>query len=245
VPDPTPESARDHWERQADEWIALTHVDPQYDLLNKPSFLDVVPTPGPLTLDIGCGEGRMARELAARGHRVLAFDASPALARAARHHGADMPVAIGDISQLPIASGIADLVVCFMVLMDVEDLGGAIGELARVLAPDGALCVGILHPILSSGLFIPGDEHHTFYMGEYAKPMRHVLDVQRGNSQVFHLRVEHRPLEQYFRAFEGAGLAVTSFREPRPSDALVAAEPELANQQRVPSFLHLVARRAR
>jgi hypothetical protein len=126
--------------------------------------------------------------------------------------------------------------------MDIEDLDGAVAELARVLAPGGTLCVGIMHPIATSGLFIPGDEYGTFYMGEYLKTMRHVLDIQRHDGGIFRFRLEHRPIEKYFLAFEAAGLAVTALREPRPSDELAAERPELANALRVPGFLHLLAR---
>ena len=131
-----------------------------------------------------------------------------------------------------------------MVLMDIEDLDGAVGELARVMAPGGTLCIGILHPITTSGLFVPGDEFQTFYMGEYAKPMRHVLDIERRSGGIFQIRVEHRPIEAYARAFEAAGLAIAALREPLPSAELAAAHPELSNARRVPPFLHLVARRS-
>lgn len=36
---------------------------------------------------------------------------------------------MGDAAVVPVASGVADLVVCFMVLMDVEDLDRSIAEL--------------------------------------------------------------------------------------------------------------------
>ncbi len=155
-------SARDHWEQQSQDWIALTRRDPQFDRLNKPSFLELVPAPGLRTIEVGCGEGRLARELARLGHQVLGIDASPALARAASSHESAVPVAVADIASLPIAAAAADIVVCFMVLMDIEDLDGAVAELARVLTPGGTLCVGILHPITTSGLFVPGDEFRTF-----------------------------------------------------------------------------------
>jgi SAM-dependent methyltransferase len=238
-----PISARDHWEGQADDWIALTRSDPQYDYLNKPAFLELVPAPGRLTIEVGCGEGRVARELIALGHRVVGFDAAPALARAAADHPAGLPVAVADIAQLPIAAAAADIVVCFMVLMDIENLDRAVAELARVLAPAGTLCVGIIHPIMTSGLFVPGDEYGTFYMGEYLKTMRHVLDIERRDGGIFRFRLEHRPIDRYFQAFEAAGLAVTALREPRPSDELAAERPEFARALRVPPFLHLLARR--
>ena len=237
----TPSSARDHWEGHADDWIALTRSDPAYDFLNKPSFLELVPAPGRLTIEVGCGEGRVARELIARGHRVVGIDAAPALARAAASHAVAPPVAVADIAQLPVRVAAADVVVCFMVLMDVEDLDGGVAELARILEPDGTLCVAILHPIASSGLF-SGDEYGTFYMGDYLQQMRHVLDIERADGGIFRFRIEHRPIERYFRAFEAAGLTVTALREPRPSEEIATQQTRLANSRRVPGFLHLLAR---
>ena len=135
-----PISARDHWEKQADNWITLTHSDPQYDLLNKPSFLELVPEPGRLTIEIGCGEGRIHRARRGRPSRPRPRRGTSSR-RAAVTNTASIPVAVGDIGHLPIAAGVADIVVCFMVLMDVEDLDGAVAELARVMAPGGTLCV--------------------------------------------------------------------------------------------------------
>src|SRR5437762_2206793 len=103
---------REHWEQQADDWVELTTDDPFYDLINKPAFLELVPEARGLTLDVGCGEGRMARELSVRGHRVVGVDGSPSLARCAAAHHRRTVVATGDITALPIASGVAGLVVC-------------------------------------------------------------------------------------------------------------------------------------
>ena len=69
-----------------------------------------------------------------------------------------------------------------------------------------------------------------------------VLDVTRATGEPFRFRAEHRPLEDYSRAFEAAGLAVTALREPRPSDELAAELPRFADLQRVPDFLHIRAR---
>jgi SAM-dependent methyltransferase len=239
------DDARGHWERHANDWIALTRSDPDYELFNKPSFLDIVPRPGRLTLDVGCGEGRLARELTALGHHVVGIDGAAGLARAARTAEPPTLFALGDSSHLPIASGVADLVVCFMVLMDVDDLDEAVTELARVLVPGGVLCAAILHPIFTSGLFIEDDPNQTFYMGEYGRSMRHLLDVQRKTGERFLFRIEHRPLETYSRALEAAGFTITGIREPKPTDSAVAERPEFAKFRRVPEFLHLRARRFR
>jgi SAM-dependent methyltransferase len=234
---------REEWDEQADDWVALTGDDPFYDLLNEPALLELLPPPGRRTLDVGCGEGRLARRLAERGHRVIGLDGSETLARGAAGHAAVTPVAVADITALPVPDAVADLAVCFMVLMDVEALERSVAELARVVTAGGHVAVGILHPIITSGLFVPGDPNHTFFMGEYRAPMRHVLGITRDNGQVFTFRVEHRPIEDYSRAFEAAGLTITALREPRPSDELVASHPQFADYQRVPNFLHLLAQR--
>ena len=177
------------------------------------------------------------------GHDVIGLDGTPALASAAASAAPELPVGLADISQLPVASGAADLVVCFMVLMDVDDLDLAVCELARVLAPGGVLCAAILHPIFTSGLFVDGDPNQTFYMGEYARSMRHVFDGQRHDGVPFVIRVEHRPVERYSRALEAAGLALTHVREPLPTDDAVATRSEFAKFRRVPEFLHFRAAR--
>jgi SAM-dependent methyltransferase len=185
----------------------------------------------------------MARALARAGHTVVGIDGSASLARAALTHDAPTPVGVGDAHSLPVRDAAADLVVCFMVLMDIDDLDRAVLELARVLESDGRCCVAVLHPIASSGLFVPGDEHRTFSMGEYLKPMRHVLDIERERGGTFRFRIAHRPIDHYSRALEGAGFVIEAIREPQPSAASVAEMPELANWARVPDFLHLRARK--
>jgi SAM-dependent methyltransferase len=235
--------ARNHWEEQATAWMAFIRADRDYELFNRPSFLELLPAPGRLTLDVGCGEGRLARELVRLGHRVAAIDGSTTLARAASRATPRVPVALGDITRLPVASGSADLVVCFMVLMDVEDLDGAMRELARVLAPDGCLCVAVLHPIDTSGLFLSDDPNETFYMGEYLREMRHRFEIESRTGKRLLARVEHRPLHRYSRAFEAAGLVISEIREPVPDDVVIAEHPEFAKRRRVPEFLHILAER--
>src|SRR5262249_18057390 len=67
---------RQAWERHAEDWIRWAR-EPGHDsywLFHRDRFLELVPPPGNLTLDLGCGEGRLSRDLAARGHRILGID---------------------------------------------------------------------------------------------------------------------------------------------------------------------------
>jgi 2-polyprenyl-3-methyl-5-hydroxy-6-metoxy-1,4-benzoquinol methylase len=90
------DSLGDHWDVQAGRWIAWARAPghDSYWQFHREAFLPLVPVPGRLTVDIGCGEGRLSRDLQAAGHRVLAVDHSLAMARAAATHPA-APVPAG------------------------------------------------------------------------------------------------------------------------------------------------------
>src|SRR5262249_19026437 len=74
-----------NWDDQAHNWIRWAR-QPGLDSYwrYRPELFEFVPPPGTATLDTGCGEGRLARDLAERGHRVTGIDASPTLVGAAR-----------------------------------------------------------------------------------------------------------------------------------------------------------------
>lgn len=80
---------RDAWEAEAEALVAWARA-PDHDSywrFDRKDFLAIVPYPGRLTLDAGCGEGRLARDLAALGHRVIALDRSPTMVRHAAAAG--------------------------------------------------------------------------------------------------------------------------------------------------------------
>jgi SAM-dependent methyltransferase len=226
------------WQRHADEWItwARTGLD-SYDTFHRDAFLPLIPPPGRLTVDIGCGEGRVSRDLRALGHRVLAIDLSLAMTRAAATHPEQpVPAVVADATRLPLASGAADCVVAFMSLHDIDHMPAAIREIARILAVAGRLVIAIVHPINSAGRFTgdKADPGRPFVIeGSYLQPERYVdTVVSDGLTVTFH--GEHRPLQAYAEALADAGLVIERLREPTSPDP---AKP----WHRVPLFLNIVA----
>ena len=94
-----PADLRAAWDAQAADWIAWARA-PDHDhffwRMSMPALLALLPAPGRLTVDVGCGEGRLARELKARGHRVVGIEGSPALAAAAREADPELTVHVAD-----------------------------------------------------------------------------------------------------------------------------------------------------
>ncbi len=152
---------RNAWDLHADEWISWARAPghDSYWRFHREAFLPLVPPPGRLTLDIGCGEGRLTRDLSRLGHRVLAIDASPTMvAAAASVPGAAGWVAAGDAAALPVADAAADCAVAFMSLQDIDHMEQAVAEAARALVPGGRLVIAVTHPANTAGKFAPGPD---------------------------------------------------------------------------------------
>lgn len=229
-----------HFDDVADQWTAWARTpghDP-YQTLSRPGFWPILPAPSGLTLDVGCGEGRLTRDLAAAGHHVVGVDLSERLVRAAAQADPGGHYLLSDAAALPVRDGGADLVVSFNVLMDVFDLPGACAELSRVLAPHGRVCVCITHPFTDCAR--PADETDPLapfvVTGSY--PGRQRVDVSVARSG---LRMQFagwaRSLAVYLAAFQHAGLVVEALLEPLPDDAAIARQPWLARFRRLPMFL--------
>lgn len=103
-------------------------------------------------LDIGCGEGWLARALSAHGIRVIGVDAVPALVDlATRAGGGDFRVASYD----EIAAGrlhvSVDVAVANFALTGRETVEALLRRVPWLLAPGGALIVQTVHPWLACG----------------------------------------------------------------------------------------------
>jgi malonyl-CoA O-methyltransferase len=110
------------------------------------AMLDLLPNVDGLdALDAGCGTGRYARLLLARGARVVGVDLSDEMLCRARASGARLIRA--DLRALPLRSSSFDIVVSGLALGDVPELGEAVAEMARVLRPGGRLVSSVVHPI--------------------------------------------------------------------------------------------------
>lgn len=107
-------------------------------------------------LDVGCGGGVLAEELARLGCRVTGVDpAGPSLA-VARAHAAGAGLAVDLVrargEALPLADGSFDLVVCCDVLEHVDDVDLAVAEAARALRPGGVYLFDTINRTLRSRL---------------------------------------------------------------------------------------------
>ncbi|HEY7399970.1 MAG TPA: class I SAM-dependent methyltransferase [Actinomycetota bacterium] len=234
---------RRDWEEQAENWMRWARA-PEHDsyLDYADAFFDeIVPAARDRTLDLGCGEGRVARDLAKRGHRVVGIDASPTLLASARDADPVGRYLIADAAALPFPDESFDVVVAYNTLMDFDDLDAAMREAARVLASGGHMCACVVHPIAEAGSFEDRSADARFvFEHNYLRPRDYRETFTRGRLTMTFSSSAY-PLEAYAKVLEAAGLLIERIREPAIPDGAVAVEPAEARWSRVPAFLFLRA----
>lgn len=123
-------------------------TDPRPVTTNRDVLFDMLPMTGATIVDVGCGDGRLARQMADEGGaaRVIGVECSPRqLAKAAALPPHDAVQVIEGVAEaLPVADASADGVVFFNSLhhVPVEHMAAAMAETARVLKPGGLCYVG-------------------------------------------------------------------------------------------------------
>ena len=96
----------------------------------------------PVAVELGCRDGRLAKELAGRSgiERLIQCDLSPAMVA-----GTPGPYrVVADEEWLPFAAGRLDLVISALSLHWVNDLPGALIQIRRALRPDGLFLGALL-----------------------------------------------------------------------------------------------------
>ncbi len=153
----------EHWSRVSREWIEWARA-PDHDAFwaYRESLIAFVDRGEGEALDVGCGEGRVSRELKACGYRVTASDPVLELVNAAKEARSADDYAIASGTDLPFEDARFDLVMAYNVLMDVEDVPATLKEIRRVLRPAGMLVISIVHPFSDRGRFATAEATSPF-----------------------------------------------------------------------------------
>ena len=226
------------WEPSADDWLrwARTPGHDAYWWFRDSFFDELLPEPSGPLLEVGCGEGRVARDLADRGHAVIGVDDAATLVCHARDADAASTYVVADGASLPFADAVFEVVVAYNSLQVVADLTTTISEAARVLRPGGRLCACVVHPFTD---LAPFDGETVSVRPGYFESER-VDDTVERNGLTMRFRGWTHSLEHYSRALEHAGLSIEAMREPRPRDDA----PGYERARRAPMFLSLRAVKA-
>ncbi|MBO0713758.1 MAG: class I SAM-dependent methyltransferase [Acidimicrobiales bacterium] len=211
---------------------------------------------GTRVLDVGTGEGQVARLVAgsvsagsgsrrrpgSRAARiVVGVDPSVTQLREAQRRAGGPRYVRAGAATLPFAAASFDTVVACLVFEHISDVDAAIGEVARVLRPRGRFLFLLNHPLLQT----PGSgwiddrilDEQYWRIGPYLVEDESVEEVEKG---VF-IPFVHRPLSRYVNAMAGVGLVVTRMDEPPPPPGFLARAAEYVESATIPRLLYLRA----
>jgi SAM-dependent methyltransferase len=172
---------RASWDTNASAWTAAVRggaIPSRRAGTDAAVLRALAPLPPGRVLDVGCGEGWLARALARCGHRVVGVDASAPLVGHARAHGGGefRVLAYDALAAAPELAGPGpyDAVVCNFSLLG-EDLAPLLRALRGLLADSAPLVVQTVHPFTAGGEapYRDGWREETFagFGGSFGAPM--------------------------------------------------------------------------
>lgn len=214
TPDP---HLRESWNINADAWTDAVREGriESRRLVTNAALIEVIAAgqPGRL-LDVGCGEGWLARELSPRGFEVVGVDASEPLIDAARQLGGGT-FHVMSYDELAAGStaleGSFDYVVCNFSLLS-EGLGSVLRSLSTQLAQGGSLVVQTVHPFTAAA------------EGPYENGWREEDFSRLGVPFPAAMPWFYRTMGSWIRELLEAGLELTDCREPlNPRTSLPAS----------------------
>ena len=195
-------------------------------------------------LDVGCGEGQVARLAAAGGAaRVVGVDPTWAQLVLARERGGGVGYARSDAAALPFPAEAFDAVVACLVFEHIDTVDEALAEVGRVLRPGGVFLFFLNHPLLQT----PGSgwiddrilDEQYWRIGPYLIEDRSLEEVEKDVRIPF----VHRPLSRYVNAMASNGLLVERMEEPPPAPGFMARADEYKQAATIPRLLFLLARK--
>ncbi len=99
-----------------------------------------------------------------------------------------------------------------MSLLDIDDLGATVDEIARVVRPGGHLCVALVHPFSSAQDAETMRLDHSVVTESYLAERRFETYMERDGLEMTFTSM-HRSLSCYLGAFFSAGFVAEALRE--------------------------------
>lgn len=211
------------WDKNAPLWVIAVRdgqIESRRQITDQ-AILDTVLSRSPRSvLDMGCGEGWLARELAVANIHVIGIDVVPKLVEVAQQAGGgDFRV----MSYEEFAAGklgvSVDVVVCNFALLGKESVEGVFSVARSLLNQHGSFIVQTLHPVMVCGdlPYRDGWREGSWagFSSEFTDPAPWYF----------------RTIESWTKLFVDGGFRLLEIREPlhpktgKPASVIFVAEP--------------------
>ena len=233
------------WEDHAQWWIDgfTGGVDPEYVEQIIPMALRELDGYARV-LDVGCGEGQIARVLQSRTSVqsfVVGVDPTQGQVDVAVERSVGEQYLRSGADALPFPDGSFDAVLACLVFEHIDALDEASSEVARILRPGGRFSFFLNHPLLqtpNSGwiddqMIDPPEQY--WRIGSYLDEAITFEEVEPG----VRVRFLHRPLSRYVNTLAEHGLFLEAMFEPAPPAGFLARSADYAFAASIPRLLCL------
>jgi ubiquinone/menaquinone biosynthesis C-methylase UbiE len=217
-----------------------------------PNLLRVLaPKKGEKILDLACGQGFFAREIAKSGATVVGADIAPELIKEAQKHASGVIYHVAPASQLSFAKeGEFDAVVCILALQNIEDISAVCREVKRVLTQGGRFLLVLNHPafrVPKRSSWGWDEEKKIQYrrVEGYLSAAKVQIDMHPGAKKQMKTISYHRSLQDFFKALSSAGFKISHLEEwisHKVSEKGPHQVAEDTARKEIPLFLTLEAR---
>lgn len=234
----------DTWEEHAEWWQRefTDGADPEYEEQVLP-LIDEHLAGAERVIDVGCGEGQVARRVTALGAQVFGVDPTVAQITVAARRAGGPVYARASADALPYRDESFDSAVMCLVLEHIVDFEPVMTEIARVLQPGGRFALLLNHPLLQapmSGWVIDHTLDEQYWrVGPYLTDDISTEEVAPGIDLLF----VHRPLHRYVNSLAANGLLIEHMDEPPPPPGFIDRAPEYKDAESIPRLLVLVTRK--
>jgi len=232
-----------NYEQFAERYAAQIETKAHNAHYDRPATLSLLPDVKNLhILDAGCGPGIYAEWLVNHGAVVIGVDVTAKMVEIAQARLGDRATILrADLTQpLPFEADRFDIVLCPLVLDNIEDWAPVFQEFHRVLKPGGILVFSCGHPLgdylyvqrrqLTPGRYFEIEKFETHW-GGFGDPK----PLMRGY---------RRSLSAVINPLLGAGFLLDTLLEPLPQEAFKTQEPEdYEKLMKYPVFLCVRARK--
>jgi ubiquinone/menaquinone biosynthesis C-methylase UbiE len=243
------ELARESWDRAADAYVKGQDTGRDFyrhEFFGPAQVAVCGDVAGLRLLDVGCGAGYFAREMARRGARVTGVDISPRMIEHARRHEAEAPLGVEYLvaNAAEVAARFAaesfDMATSCLALQDMPAAELVLRAVRAVLRPGGRFVASITHPCTDTPF-------RAWERDESGRKRWLCIDryFERGAVEYtwggwgdgFTTPALHATLEDWLAWILGAGFRLRALREPRPTEEALRARPDLEDAARVPYYL--------
>lgn len=163
-------------------------------------------------LDAGCGNGEHTHILLQNGGAAIGCDASAEMIKIAQSRYPNCRYDLVNLmAKMPYADDEFDVVLCNLVLMDIESIDNAISEFYRIIKKNGILFFSITHPAFYRAEWERNDNDVIISkkVTNYITPQ---IEYQNFWGKTTHY---HRPISYYFNKIANAGFILKEMFEPK------------------------------